>query len=196
MKGMNSKRLCTQTWLLSVHPMGARPTACHSKWETGASSVIHSPFFSPGQEQDAEATGEPPAMPSQPLVGAPLGFGIISSTPVPNLPSQLHPYHPLPPAIRARQYPVHRGATSCPSPISNFVAWIKGDQNSKGRRTVPDDPIALVAVLCLTCMLRQQFQMLDVTERGSTLFIQVLGTNPPPFPMLSRKVKGTETAGG
>ncbi len=33
-------------------------------------------------------------------------------------------------------------------------------------------------------------------ERGSTLFSQVLGRAPPPFPMLSRGVKGTETAGG
>ncbi len=30
------------------NPMGGRSTACHLRWEPVASSVIHSPFFSPG----------------------------------------------------------------------------------------------------------------------------------------------------
>ncbi len=55
-------------------------------------------FFSWKCMKDEETAGEPPAMPPQPLVGVPHGFG-TSSTPVPNPPTQLHPNPPPSPAI-------------------------------------------------------------------------------------------------
>ena len=65
--------------------MGGNSTACHLRWEPGASYATHSIHFSPGPEQDADPARRLPA-------GVLHGSG-TSSSPVPDPESMLPTNH-------------------------------------------------------------------------------------------------------
>ncbi len=79
----------------------------------------------------------------------------------PNL-GELQTNTPPPSATRARQYHVHPGARSRPSLIPNALARNKGDRNSRGRGTVPDDPVVALSLTFAAPVVGQWF-MLHVT---------------------------------